>query len=453
MAIDKRRVRILNDIESLERGPVVYVMAREQRVKDNWALIHALEQANKRCVPLLVLFVVAPAFNHGSARHNQWMVASLQNVEKELRKHKIPFFVRTGNWVETVQDFSNKEKVSLLVLDFNPLRPVRKWRDGLVSKLTRTRIEEVDARNIIPCWFVSDKIEFAAHTFRPKVKKVLKEFLLPYPRIVTIKKPYLKTVPDINWEQVCEYRKTNHADYLPDIFVPGSDAGEKMVKDFVNKHLSGYANKRNNPNKSDGVSHLSPYLRWGNISAQSVALKVNSSSAPKVDKDAFLEELIVRRELSDNFCFYNKDYDKVAGAHQWAKDTIAKHALDKREYLYTKNEFEQAKTHDHLWNAAQRQMMKEGKMHGYLRMYWAKKILEWTKNAQSAIDIALYLNDKYELDGRDSNGVVGVMWSICGVHDRAWGERPIFGKIRYMNYAGCKRKFDTRAFEVRYGQD
>jgi deoxyribodipyrimidine photo-lyase len=182
-------------------------------------------------------------------------------------------------------------------------------------------------------------------------------------------------------------------------------------------------------------------------------LEVQAAKAKGNAKEAFLEELIVRRELAENFCFYNKNYDKVLGAHAWAQKSIAEHAKDTRTYVYTKKQLETAATHDDLWNAMQRQMMQEGKMHGWCRMYWAKKILEWTPDVQTAIDIALYLNDRYELDGNDPNGVVGVMWSICGVHDRAWNERDIFGKVRYMNYAGAKRKFDVKAYIARYGNE
>jgi deoxyribodipyrimidine photo-lyase len=178
----------------------------------------------------------------------------------------------------------------------------------------------------------------------------------------------------------------------------------------------------------------------------------NERGIPKDAKDAFLEELIVRRELADNFCYYNQQYDTVAGSHAWAQKTIAEHKDDVREHLYSRDQFERGETHDDLWNAMQSQMVTEGKMHGWCRMYWAKKILEWTKSTQEAIDIALYLNDKYELDGRDPNGVVGVMWSICGVHDRAWNSRPIFGKIRYMNFSGAKRKFNVSQYIDKYSK-
>jgi deoxyribodipyrimidine photo-lyase len=154
----------------------------------------------------------------------------------------------------------------------------------------------------------------------------------------------------------------------------------------------------------------------------------------------------VRRELSDNFCYYNQDYDHFQGFPEWARKTLDDHRGDEREYLYPLEEFEAARTHDPLWNAAQLEMVQRGKMHGYLRMYWAKKILEWTASPEEAQEVAIFLNDRYELDGRDPNGYVGIAWSIGGVHDRAWKERPIYGKVRYMSYKGAAGKFDVQAY-------
>ncbi len=163
-------------------------------------------------------------------------------------------------------------------------------------------------------------------------------------------------------------------------------------------------------------------------------------------KDAFLEELIIRRELSDNFCFYNPRYDSFDGFPEWARKTLNEHRKDRRPYLYSLEQFETAQTHDKLWNAAQTEMVKRGKMHGYMRMYWAKKILEWTPSPEVAMEVAIHLNNRYELDGRDPNGYAGIAWSIGGVHDRAWNERNIFGKIRYMSYNGCKSKFNIEGY-------
>jgi deoxyribodipyrimidine photo-lyase len=213
----------------------------------------------------------------------------------------------------------------------------------------------------------------------------------------------------------------------------------------LDSKLIHYDDTRNDPTQ-DGQSNLSPYLHFGQLSAQRVALEVRMHPVPDAEKEAFLEELLVRRELSDNFCFYNPSYDSVAGFPEWAQKTLKAHRSDPREYRYSAEELEQGLTHDSLWNAAQMEMVRRGKMHGYMRMYWAKKILEWSQSPDEALNIATYLNDKYELDGRDPNGYTGIAWSIGGVHDRAWQERPIFGKIRYMSHRGAQRKFDVQAY-------
>lgn len=231
---------------------------------------------------------------------------------------------------------------------------------------------------------------------------------------------------------------------------PGAAAAAAMLESFIDLRLRYFGTHRNDPN-SAALSQLSPWIRFGHLSAQRVALQVqrfgkkfSQSVAP------FIEELVVRRELTDNFCFYNDNYDNVKGAYEWAQKTLKDHTKDKREYVYSQGNLEKAKTHDKLWNAAQYQMVTEGKMHGFLRMYWAKKILEWTASPEQALSIALYLNDRYSLDGQDPNGFVGCMWSICGIHDQGWAERPVFGKIRFMNYKGCLRKFDVAKFEAKY---
>lgn len=450
--VDARRVQVKNKHTATD-GPVVYVMAREQRVQDNWALLYAQEQAVERSVPLCVLFALGPMFASGTARHNAWMVASLKEVQVDLKVHNIPLYIEIGEWADIIPTFVTTHQVGELVFDFNPLQPVRSWRDAVVNQVD-CKVVEVDARNIVPVWQASDKLEYAAYTIRPKITRQLGEFLTPIPELQTQSKSLAKTLPNtpIDWSTVASFRTFAVDAVLPDRFTPGAAAGQAMLQDFIDHRLVGYSEARNDPN-GDGVSHLSPYLRWGNISAQRVALRVKQAAVSDEDKAAFLEELIVRRELSDNYVYHTPDYDQVTGAHAWAQKTIAEHVDDKRDYLYTLEQLERAQTHDDLWNAAQLQMVTEGKMHGYLRMYWAKKILEWTQSNQEAIDFALTLNDRYNLDGRDSNGVTGVMWSICGVHDRAWTERAVFGKIRYMNYNGCKRKFDVKAYVAKYTVD
>jgi deoxyribodipyrimidine photo-lyase len=230
---------------------------------------------------------------------------------------------------------------------------------------------------------------------------------------------------------------------------PGETCAIDALQSFLAIGLSGYALHRNNPLEG-GQSDLSPYLHFGQLSAQRVALSIIGCRCHKPSADAFLEELLVRRELSDNFCCYNQSYDSFQGFPQWARKSLDSHRGDRREYVYNLQELEAAKTHDALWNAAQREMMERGKMHGYMRMYWAKKILEWSETPEEALRCSVLLNDRYELDGRDPNGYAGIAWSIGGVHDRAWKDRPIFGKVRYMSRKGMDAKFDTGAYISRY---
>merc|ERR1712048_10230 len=233
---------------------------------------------------------------------------------------------------------------------------------------------------------------------------------------------------------------------------PGTDAGLSMLHHFIYKKLKIFDKDRNNP-CMDALSNLSPFYHFGQVSTARAAMEVQKCKGKyKEAVEGYLEELIVRRELSDNFCFFNEKYDQLEGATAWAQTTLNAHANDEREYVYALNEFEEYRTRDDLWNAAQKQLVVEGKMHGFLRMYWAKKILEWTQSPKEALKFAIYLNDRYSIDGRDPNGYVGCMWSICGIHDQGWKERPVFGKIRYMNYNGCKRKFDVAMFVTRMAQ-
>ena len=228
-------------------------------------------------------------------------------------------------------------------------------------------------------------------------------------------------------------------------YTGGTEQAKRRLEEFISRKLDGYDTRRNDPNL-DGTSNLSPYLHFGQISPLYIALQVGETSSS--GKDAFLEELIVRRELSFNFVYYNHQYDSYECLPPWTRRTLEFHLRDRREYVHSLEEFETAKTHDPYWNAAQREMMLTGKMHGYMRMYWGKKILEWSKSPEEGFRIALHLNNKYELDGRDPNGFAGVAWCF-GKHDRAWAERPVFGKVRYMNAAGLKRKFDADAYVQR----
>lgn len=446
--IDSRRVRACNT-KPVGDGPVLYFMRRDQRVEHNWALLYAQEKALERKVPLLVLFNLEIIPERSNLRQYDFLFGGLKEVEAELSALNIPFFMTEGKSGETVPAFIKEHGVGELVMDFNPLHYARKRRDAVLKHIAISAVE-VDARNIIPCWHASEKEEFAAYTFRPKVHRELTEFLTRIPAAKNHPHPHKKKPTKIKWEEVLKSLPIDRTVVPAPYITPGSKAALLQLKQFVARTIDSYDVVRNDPTQN-GVSGLSPYLHFGQISAQHVAWVIsNNTDIKKEAREAFLEELIVRRELADNYCLYNDNYDKVTGAHAWAQKTILEHKNDPREHVYTKDELEAGLTHDDLWNAMQNQMVTEGKMHGWCRMYWGKKILEWTPDVQTAIDIALYLNDKYELDGLDPNGVTGVMWSLCGVHDRAWNERPIFGKIRYMNYAGAKRKFDIKSYIRKY---
>ena len=438
-----KRVKTLKNVAE-GKGSVVYWISRDQRVHDNWALIYAQKIAKEKKKPLVVLFILVSDFMGATIRQYGFMLKGLQEVESELEKYNIPFILLRGKPEVEIPGFIKNNNVSVLVTDFDPLRIKRTWKKEVAEEI-EIPFYEVDAHNIVPCLHVSDKVEFAAYTIRPKIHKLLPEFLDDFPKLEKMKSNSTSNNDKINWKEVTNSLKVNSEVKEVDWIKPGEKAAANALENFLEKGLTKYSEERNDPNKN-ALSNLSPYLHFGQISAQRIALTVQQFYQKNISADAYLEELIVRRELSDNFCYFNPNYDLFDGFHHWAKETLNKHRKDKREFLYSLEGFENANTHKDLWNAAQMELLISGKMHGYMRMYWAKKILEWSKSPEDALSVAIYLNDKYELDGRDPNGYVGCAWAIGGVHDRAWTERPVYGKIRYMNRNGAARKFDIEAY-------
>jgi deoxyribodipyrimidine photo-lyase len=441
--INEKRVRLLQQGNETN-GPVIYWMSRDQRVHDNWALLFAQMKALEKKRHLAVVFNLVPKFLEATIRQYGFMLKGLQQVEKELQKFNIPLFITKGNPEIEIPKLLDELKASILISDFDPLRIKRIWKRDVAKKIS-IPFYEVDAHNIVPCLFVSNKVEFGAYTIRPKIHKLIPEFMDDFPDLIKMKSSELTSEKKINWAEVSNSLEINRVVEEVDWLKPGEVNAQLALKDFLENRFDRYAEYRNDPNKN-ALSNLSPYLHFGQISAQRVALTVEQFYRKSPSAAAFLEELIVRRELSDNYCYFNPKYDSFEGFPEWARKTLNEHRKDKREYIYSLEKFEQAKTHEELWNAAQMEMVTTGKMHGYMRMYWAKKILEWSKSPEEALCIAMYLNDKYELDGRDPNGYVGCAWSVGGVHDRAWTERPVFGKIRYMNFNGAKRKFDVQSY-------
>lgn len=468
--MNEKRVLKLNSKE-ISEGPILYWMNREMRIQDNWSFLYAKSLADMQKVPVVVVYNLVPGFLGGQNRQLVFKISALQKIKENLAKKNISFFVLVDeNGKESgklVKDFAEKISAGAVVTDFYPLKAPRAWNE-YVRKNLNVAFYGVDSHNIVPAWIVSNKKEYGAYTIRPKIHKFLPEFLDEFPKLSSSKYDFKEKVKGDDFEKLLSKKEIESALSEVSWAPTGEDGAHKMLKKFLKDVIQNYADLRNDPNEN-AQSNLSPYLHYGMIAPQRVALEVvklakkniteiihhakNKAKVPEGRKltlidhaGAFLEELVVRRELSDNFCFYDKDYDNPKCFPDWAKKSLEKGEKDKREYIYTKKQFEEGKTHDDLWNAAQIQMVKTGKMHGYMRMYWAKKILEWTKSPEDAMKIAIYLNDKYELDGRDPNGYAGIAWSIGGVHDRAWFPRPIFGTVRYMSRGGCEGKFDVKGY-------
>lgn len=457
------RIKALNSAKQKAGKSVVYVMSRDQRAHDNHALLEAQAIAIAQKLPLVVLFNLYNASGVRAREHFEFMLEGLKQLEAELKKHGIGFILTHGKHNGELLAVLKKLDPLVVYFDFSPLRGPKKTHDELANQLD-CPCYIVDTHNILPVWEASPAEEFAAHTFRSKVHKKLADWL-EEPKKLT-KHPVKFTGSKADWQEAQKLIGQVKSNGIKIEFQPGEQAAKQELSSFIQHRLDDYAKDRNTPSV-DGQSNLSPYLHFGMISSLRITLEITKHHTPLLIKearlarsegeptrsdsiDAFLEELIVRKELSDNFCYYNENYDSIKGARDWATKSLDEHANDPREHLYSLAELEVAKTHDPAWNAAQNQLRKVGKMHGYMRMYWAKKILEWSKDAATAIKNADYLNDHYSIDGGDPNGYVGVLWSIAGLHDRPWFEREVYGKIRYMNYNGLKNKFDVEEYEKQW---
>jgi deoxyribodipyrimidine photo-lyase len=422
----------------------------------------------------------------GGTRQWHFKLDALKELQEDVRRIGIPFVIcidETGKQSpKKLESIILELGAACLVTDFSPLRIQREWKEKLATALNIPFIE-VDTHNIVPAWIASQKSEYAAYTLRPKLYKALSLYLTEIPSLhvaPVVKKAITEDIHtqaivdsySIDINTLYDHPKVDKNIKAVDWIKAGEKAAHQQLQSFLAHGLTLYGDKRNDP-LIDAQSNLSPYLHYGMISPQRIVLETLAHTGYRVEDvldgkknkanididnplrfidhtSAFLEELIVRRELADNFCLYNPHYDTPACFPTWAKETLRKHRDDPKVYTYTLKQFEKAMTHDPLWNAAQIEMVQTGKMHGYMRMYWAKKILEWSTDFETAQSIAIYLNDRYELDGRDPNGYAGIAWCIGGVHDRAWFPRPTFGTVRFMARSGCEKKFDVNAYIAKF---
>ncbi|MZP30982.1 deoxyribodipyrimidine photolyase [Heliobacterium undosum] len=476
--IHRERIRHLTSAPPRPGRYVLYWMQASQRAEWNHALEYAIREANKLGLPLLVFFGVTGGVPGAKARHYRFMLEGLCDVRETLRRRGIAMIVRRIPPVDGV--IALAQKAALVVTDRGYLRYQRQWREAVAARIDGPFVQ-VESDVIVPVETASPKEEYAAATFRPKIKRLLDTFLVPLEeRDTDCPAPDAEALLDeeLPGEPVFAASADSLSSILAalsvDSSIPpalgwrgGSQEAHRRLDDFLRRKLSRYHEDKNDPSL-DSLSELSPYLHFGQISPLEVALKARQAIGTGTSLDrtgpaldgvgafptatdanpglaAFLEELIVRRELAMNFVFYNPAYDQFAALPAWAQATLHTHRSDSREFNYTKTELAEARTHDRYWNAAQKELVLRGKMHGYMRMYWGKKILEWTVDPETAYRIAVELNDTYALDGRDPNGYTGIAWCF-GKHDRPWGERAIFGKVRYMNAAGLRRKFDIEAY-------
>jgi len=444
--IHNSRIQILNDLDVRQGDFVLYWMQQSQRAEYNHALEYAVQQANKMAQGVVVVFGLMAKYPEANLRHYTFMLEGLREIQAALAKRGIKMAVQKGNPAEIA--LSAGRRASLIVCDRGYLRHQRQWRKK-VAQNAGCRVVQIESDVVVPLEVVSNKAEYAARTIRPKINKCLKDFLIEFKQ-TRVKKTSLKTRVsglDLNDIEAVAKKMSLAKGVLPvsGFFTGGTSKAKKIFKDFLRNRFEHYVENRNQP-QTDGVSHMSKYLHFGQISPLYLALQIlKTEKRFKEAREAYLEELIVRRELAMNFVYYTPDYDAYTCLPAWAQKTLAEHKKDRREHRYTRRQLENAKTHDEYWNAAMREMRFTGFMHNYMRMYWGKKILEWSQTPEQAFKTTLAINNKYFLDGRDANSYTGIAW-IFGVHDRAWFERPIFGKVRYMAASGLERKCDIQAY-------
>ena len=423
---------------------MLYWMERAQRALDNPALDLAVRIGNELGKPVVAFLGVAPRRPYANLRHYQFLIEGLADLAAGLRERNVGFVLRS--WPEhSLPRVCEELHPAVVVGDENPLREPERWREK-AARMLRVPFCTVDADVIVPSRLL-EKQQYSARTIRPRIRGRLGEFLVPSENPAARKtwKPLVKVASRSPAEDLAAGWKIARGVAPVSTSRGGTREGLRLLRQFVARKLRDYGERRNHP-EFDGTSRLSPYLHFGQLGPLTVALAVQEADAPAEQKESFLEQLIVRRELAVNFVRFNPDYDSLDGAPAWARRTLAEHSRDRRETIYSEKQIENAETHDPLWNAAQKQMTITGWMHNYLRMYWTKKILEWTRTPEEAFQIAVRLNDTYELDGRDPNGYEGIAWAIAGKSDRPWFERPIFGTIRYMSAGGASRKFDAEAY-------
>lgn len=419
---------------------VVYWMSRAIRVMENPALVEAARQAKEQGAKLIVVFALIPNFPYANTRNMDFLLRGLVQVSHKLAQKGVPLFLFQGSAIEAIKHYDALFNIIYIVNEHHVLRPFLKSQEEVREWCLYQDVDFslINTACVIPVEDASGKLEFAAKTIRPKLMGKYKEYLDEVPFIYSQSFDMKERFQESQIQDLLKHYPPLKLSSL----TPGEDAANLQLQNFISNHLEFY--EQRNVFDAKGQSYLSAYLHFGMLSPVKMIREVEKSNHRNAP--LFVEEAMVRRELAENYCHYQKKYDSLEGAWPWAIETLKSHLSDPRDYIYTKEQFELAQTHDELWNACQRMVVDQGYLHSYLRMYWAKMVLLWTRHPQDAIDILVYLNDTYFLDGRDPNGYTGIMWCVAGVHDRPWFNRPIIGLIRAMGKDGTlkKTKLDLR---------
>lgn len=422
-----------------------------RRVESNHALLHAAELANERGLPLLVYEAITCSYPFANDRLHTFMLQAVPEMRRRLTALGIgyAFYLRRTKQCPDNTFYQLAEKASAVVTDDYPTF-IARWHNERVPSKLQIPYLVVDSSCIVPMNRL-EKREYAAYTIRPKIRKLLPEYLQPAGEL-RVNRGFVDSLPewntcvtDANIAELVASCEIDHTVKPSTTFIGGRVAAERHLQRFVVENLRRYAKGRNEPSEH-ATSDMSPYLHFGQISSLEIALAVRKHAEEhKLIADEYLEELIVRRELAFNYARFTDKADSFSALPAWARETLRRHAVDKRHPTYTREQFENAQTHDALWNACQKEMLLRGKIHGYYRMYWGKKIIEWSPTCQDALETMLYIHDRWALDGRDPNTYTNILWCF-GLHDRPWQERPVFGMIRYMGLDGMKRKTNTDAY-------
>jgi len=444
--IQPSRIKTLKDAPENQRGSyVLYWMGLSQRAVFNPALEHAVDEANARGLPVLVCYGIAEGFPEVNARHWTFLLEGMAEIGPALERRGIAFVARRAPPVETALRYA--ADAALVVCDRNYLKPIKRFYDDFVARAP-CRVVQVEGDVVVPVETASSKHEFAARTLRPKIHRLWENYLQPLEaRAVAHPARDLARDSTLDLSDIPRLVSTLKADQSVRAvrrFTGGHAEADRRVKHYLGGPFGHYASVRGRP-EAGAASHMSPYLHFGQISPVAIALAVRASPEGDADdKAAYLEELVVRRELAMNHVHYEPRYDDLAAVPDWARKTLDAHRTDPHPHLYDREQLEQGLTHDRFWNAAMTEMRETGYMHNHMRMYWGKKIVQWSASPEAAWDHVLRLNNKYFLDGRDANSFTNVGW-LFGLHDRPWGPQPVFGNVRSMSEASLK-KFDADGY-------